>query len=58
MLSTKLLHDHAPNNRAWARVCGLAPHEVGACERALCQALDWNLANMFVGPRDEQPVIV
>ncbi|KAG9103734.1 hypothetical protein FRC06_008466 [Ceratobasidium sp. 370] len=58
MLSTKFLHDHAPNNRAWARVCGLAPHEVGACERALCQALDWNLANMFVGPRDEQPVVV
>ncbi|KAG9125504.1 hypothetical protein FRC07_007335 [Ceratobasidium sp. 392] len=58
MLSTKLLHDHAPNNRAWARVCGLSPVEVGACERALCQALDWNLANMFVGSRDEQPVVV
>ncbi|KAF8602333.1 hypothetical protein BDV93DRAFT_402235, partial [Ceratobasidium sp. AG-I] len=43
MLSTKLLHDHAPNNRAWARVCGLPPRDVGACERALCQALDWKL---------------
>ncbi|QRW09107.1 cyclin [Ceratobasidium sp. AG-Ba] len=58
MLSTKLLHDHAPNNRAWSRVCGLSTHEVGACERALCQALDWNLANMIVGPRDDQPMIV
>ncbi|KAG8680374.1 hypothetical protein FRC09_018290 [Ceratobasidium sp. 395] len=27
MVSTKLLHDHAPNNRAWARVCGLTAHE-------------------------------
>lgn len=58
MLSTKLLHDHAPNNRAWARVCGLAPRDVGACERALGQALDWKLANMFVGPRDSDPVVV
>lgn len=57
MLSTKLLHDHAPNNRAWARVCGLAPRDIGACERALGQALDWKLANMFVGPRDNEPIL-
>lgn len=57
MLSTKLLHDHAPNNRAWARVCGLPPRDVGACERALGQALGWKLANMFVGPQDLEPVV-
>jgi len=58
MLSTKLLHDHAPNNRAWARVCGLAPRDVGACERALGKALDWKLANMLVGPRDDQELVL
>jgi hypothetical protein len=58
MLSTKLLHDHAPNNRAWARVCGLAPRDVGACERALGKALDWKLANMLVGPRDDPELVL
>ena len=53
MLSTKILHDHAPNNRAWSRVCGLDPLDVGKCERALGQALNWELAHMFVGPVDQ-----
>lgn len=53
MLSTKILHDHAPNNRAWSRVCGLDALDVGKCERALGQALNWELAHMFVGPVDK-----
>ncbi|KAB5594515.1 hypothetical protein CTheo_1998 [Ceratobasidium theobromae] len=57
MLSTKMLHDHAPNNRAWARVCGLDARDVNACERALGQALNWELAHMFVGPLDESAMI-
>ncbi|KAJ1302746.1 hypothetical protein OPQ81_003055 [Rhizoctonia solani] len=27
MLSSKILHDHAPNSRAWSRVCGLEPRQ-------------------------------
>jgi hypothetical protein len=57
MLSTKILHDHAPNNRAWARVCGLDARDVSACERALGQALNWELAHMFVGPLDQSVVL-
>ncbi|CAE6441087.1 unnamed protein product [Rhizoctonia solani] len=53
MLSTKILHDHAPNSRAWSRVCGLEPRQVSACESALGQALNWELVHMIVGPRDD-----
>ncbi|KAH7338926.1 hypothetical protein B0J17DRAFT_396468 [Rhizoctonia solani] len=53
MLSTKILHDHAPNSRAWSRVCGLEARQVSACESALGQALNWELMHMIVGPRDD-----
>ncbi|CAE6379308.1 unnamed protein product [Rhizoctonia solani] len=53
MLSTKILHDHAPNSRAWSRVCGLEARQVSACESALGQALNWKLMHTIVGPRDE-----
>ncbi|CAE6438693.1 unnamed protein product [Rhizoctonia solani] len=53
MLSTKILHDHAPNSRAWSRVCGLEARQVSACESALGQALNWELVHMIVGPRDD-----
>ncbi|KAF8713604.1 g1 s-specific cyclin, partial [Rhizoctonia solani] len=53
MLSTKILHDHAPNSRAWSRVCGLEARQVSACESALGQALNWELMHTIVGPRDD-----
>ncbi|CAE6406639.1 unnamed protein product [Rhizoctonia solani] len=53
MLSTKILHDHAPNSRAWSRVCGLEARQVSACESALGQALNWELMHTIVSPRDE-----
>ncbi|KAG8763957.1 hypothetical protein FRC11_008284 [Ceratobasidium sp. 423] len=53
MLSTKILHDRAPNSRAWSRVCGLEAPQVSACESALGQALNWELMHTIVGPRDE-----
>ncbi|CAE7230432.1 unnamed protein product [Rhizoctonia solani] len=53
MLSTKILYDHAPNSRAWSRVCGLEARQVSACESALGQALNWELMHTIVGSRDD-----
>jgi hypothetical protein len=48
ILSTKFLHDRAYTNRAWAKLAGLTTREVGLCERALLEWLNWEL---YVHPR-------
>lgn len=50
VLSAKFVQDKAYSNRAWAKLCGLPAREVGRCERAVGDALDWRL---WVG-RDKQ----
>ncbi|KAL5523609.1 hypothetical protein ACEPAG_7782 [Sanghuangporus baumii] len=56
ILASKFLQDRCYSNRAWAKLSGLPPREVGRCERALGDALGWRL---WVGkgapsPRDEK----
>jgi len=43
ILASKFSQDKCYSNRAWAKLSGLPPREVGRCERALGQALDWRL---------------
>jgi len=43
ILASKFLQDKCYSNRAWAKLSGLPPREIGRCERALGQALDWRL---------------
>jgi len=43
VLAAKLVQDKCYSNRTWAKLCGLSPREVGRCERALRDALDWRL---------------
>lgn len=43
ILASKFLQDRCYSNRAWAKLSGLAPHEVSRCERALGEALEWRL---------------
>ncbi|TDL26234.1 hypothetical protein BD410DRAFT_784304 [Rickenella mellea] len=43
ILASKFLQDRCYSNRAWAKLSGLPPREVGRCERALGDALDWRL---------------
>ncbi|KAF4609770.1 hypothetical protein D9613_012052 [Agrocybe pediades] len=43
ILASKFLQDKCYSNRAWAKLSGLPLREVGHCERALGQALDWRL---------------
>lgn len=47
ILATKFLHDRAYTNRAWAKLAGLTTREVGNCERALLEWLNWEL---YVSP--------
>jgi len=43
LVATKFLQDRAFSNKAWAKLTGLSPREIGRCERALLQVLDWRL---------------
>ncbi|KLO04983.1 hypothetical protein SCHPADRAFT_813546, partial [Schizopora paradoxa] len=43
VLATKCLQDQCHSNRSWAKLCGFQPREVGRCERALGEALNWRL---------------
>ena len=43
ILASKFLQDRCYSNRAWAKLSGLPPREVGRCERALGDALGWRL---------------
>ncbi|KAG9220724.1 hypothetical protein CCMSSC00406_0003823 [Pleurotus cornucopiae] len=43
ILASKFTQDKCYSNRAWAKLSGLAPREIGRCERALGDALDWRL---------------
>ncbi|KAL1722712.1 hypothetical protein EV715DRAFT_192474 [Schizophyllum commune] len=52
ILATKFTLDKCYSNRAWAKISGLHPREIGRCERALGDALQWRL---WVG---KEPVAV
>jgi hypothetical protein len=43
ILASKFSQDKCYSNRAWAKLSSLPPREIGRCERALGQALDWRL---------------
>lgn len=43
ILASKFTQDKCYSNRAWAKLSGLPPREIGRCERALGNALDWRL---------------
>ncbi|KAL5476440.1 PCL5_1 [Sanghuangporus weigelae] len=43
ILASKFLQDRCYSNRAWAKLSGLTPREVGRCERALGNVLGWRL---------------
>ena len=43
ILASKFSQDKCYSNRAWAKLSGLPPREIGRCERALGQTLDWRL---------------
>lgn len=52
ILASKFLQDRCYSNRAWAKLSGLPPREVGRCERALGDALQWRL---WVGKKATVP---
>lgn len=43
ILASKFMQDKCYSNRAWAKLAGLPPREIGRCERALGEALEWRL---------------
>ncbi|EPQ57385.1 hypothetical protein GLOTRDRAFT_137720 [Gloeophyllum trabeum ATCC 11539] len=43
ILASKFMQDKCYSNRAWAKLSGLHPREIGRCERALGDALEWRL---------------
>jgi hypothetical protein len=43
ILASKFTQDRCYSNRAWAKLSGLPPREIGRCERALGDALQWRL---------------
>ncbi|TFK54190.1 hypothetical protein OE88DRAFT_1624660, partial [Heliocybe sulcata] len=43
ILASKFMQDKCYSNRAWAKLSGLHPREIGRCERALGEALEWRL---------------
>ena len=43
VLASKFAQDKCYSNRAWAQLTKLSPREISRCERALGDALDWNL---------------
>jgi len=50
ILASKFLLDRTYTNKTWAGVSGLEALEVGRCERALAEALQWRL--WIGGPND------
>jgi len=53
ILASKFLQDRCCSNRAWAKLSGLSPREVGRCEKALGDALEWRL---WVGKQSGKPL--
>lgn len=53
ILASKFMQDRCYSNRAWAKLSGLPPREIGRCERALGEALEWRL---WVGKLPAAPV--
>ncbi|KAG1862547.1 hypothetical protein DFJ58DRAFT_715270 [Suillus subalutaceus] len=53
ILASKFMQDRCYSNRAWAKLSGLPPREIGRCERALGEALEWRL---WVGKLPPAPV--
>jgi len=53
ILASKFLQDRCYSNRAWAKLSGLSPREVGRCEKALGNALEWRL---WVGKQSGKPL--
>jgi len=43
IFASKFTQDKCYSNRAWAKLSGLSPREIGRCERALGDALEWRL---------------
>lgn len=43
ILASKFVEDICVTNRQWAKLAGLPAWEVGRCERAVGEALDWRL---------------
>ena len=43
ILASKFTQDRCYSNKAWAKLSGLPPREIGRCERALGEALEWRL---------------
>ncbi|KZP20480.1 hypothetical protein FIBSPDRAFT_670601, partial [Athelia psychrophila] len=43
MLASKFTQDRCYSNKAWAKLSGLPPREIGRCKCALGDALDWRL---------------
>lgn len=43
ILASKFMQDRSYSNRAWAKLAGLPAREIGRCERALGELLQWRL---------------
>ena len=43
ILASKFMQDRSYSNKAWAKLAGLPPREIGRCERAVGEALEWRL---------------
>ncbi|KAI0056196.1 hypothetical protein BV25DRAFT_1771514, partial [Artomyces pyxidatus] len=43
ILASRFVLERSHSNRAWAKLVGLPAREIGRCERALGEALDWRL---------------
>ncbi|TFK23649.1 hypothetical protein FA15DRAFT_670237 [Coprinopsis marcescibilis] len=54
ILASKFTQDKCYSNRAWAKLSGLPPREIGRCERALGAALEWRL---WVGKAPVPPTV-
>jgi PHO85 cyclin-5 len=54
ILASKFMQDKCYSNRAWAKLAGLPAREIGRCERALGEALEWRL---WVGKMPVQRVL-
>lgn len=52
ILASKFMQDKSYSNKAWAKLSGLPPREIGRCERALGAALEWRL---WVGKLPQPP---
>lgn len=54
ILASKFLQDRSYSNKAWAKLAGLPPREIGRCERAVGEALEWRL---WVGKAPSTPAV-